>query len=68
MNVIVVTFPEQNDIHVSGMPLARQHGEWSTLLAKQENVILAHGAHTIKSGICVKSVFLGSHILSTQLR
>lgn len=30
--------------------------------------MFAHGAHTIKSGICVKSAFFGSHNLSTQLR
>lgn len=49
------------------MPRLRQHGVWSILFARHENVILAQGAHTIRSGISVKSVFFGSHILSMHV-
>lgn len=58
-----VTVPEQNDKQTSGMPRALQHGVWSTLLARQEKVMLAQGAHTIRSGTVVKSADFGSHIL-----
>lgn len=68
VNVMVVTLPEQNDKQLSGIPRSMQHGVWSILFAKHENVIFAHGAHTIKSGTWVKSVFFGSHILSTHVR
>lgn len=64
----MVTFPAQNERHALGMPLAIQHGVWSMLLARHEKVMLAHGAHTIRSGISVKSAFLGSHIRSKQVR
>lgn len=68
LKVIVVTFPAQNERHELGIPRAIQHGVWSILLARQEKVMFAHGAHTIRSGISVKSAFLGSHIRSKHVR
>lgn len=68
LKVIAVTLPVQKERQDSGIPRAIQHGVWSMLFAKQENVIFAHGAHTIRSGISVKSAFLGSHIRSKHVR
>lgn len=66
LNVIVVMLPAQKSKHDDGIPRSTQHGVWSILLAKHENVMFAHGAHTIKSGISVKSAFFGSHILRVK--
>lgn len=68
LKVICVTLPAQKARHACGMPRARQHGVWSMWLAKQEKVMFAHGAHTIRSGISVMSAFFGSHIRSRQVR
>lgn len=38
------------------------------LLARQEKVVFAQGAHTIRSGTSVKSALTGSHILSKHVR
>lgn len=64
---MLVTVPEQNDKQLSGIPRALQHGVWSILLARQEKVMLAQGAHTIRSGTSVKSASFGSHILFKQV-
>jgi len=45
-----VSLPEHRGKHAEGIPLARQQGVWSMLLARQLKVIFDQGAQTIKSG------------------
>lgn len=67
LNVTSVTFPAQKARQSFGMPRAMQHGVWLMLFTRHLNEILAHGAHTIKSAISLKSAFFGSHIRSRHV-
>lgn len=67
LNVATVTLPAQKARQSFGMPRVMQHGVWLMLFTRHLNEILAHGAHTIKSAISLKSAFFGSHIRSRHV-
>lgn len=48
----VVMFPLHSGRQGAGNPLLLQHGVWSIPLARQPNVMPAHGAHIIRSVTC----------------